>query len=187
MKKLPQLTQSTRMLVCGEDLGMIPDCVAWVMNDLRILSPGDTTYAERPETRIRPHRLVSIPFGLHHLHARHVYPARLVEEDFQQTQRYYNTMLGHYGAAPATATPELCEEVVRNHLHSNSILCILSLQDWMSMDGKWRNPNAQEERINVPANPRHYWRWRMHLTLEQLMKAESLNEKIKELIAQNGR
>lgn len=38
MKKLPQLTQSTRMLVCGEDLGMIPDCVAWVMNDLRILS-----------------------------------------------------------------------------------------------------------------------------------------------------
>jgi hypothetical protein len=55
------------------------------------------------------------------------------------------------------------------------------------MDGKWRNPNAQEERINVPANPRHYWRWRMHLTLEQLMKAESLNEKIKELIAQNGR
>ena len=55
------------------------------------------------------------------------------------------------------------------------------------MDGKWRNPNAQEERINVPANTRHYWRWRMHLTLEQLMKAESLNEKIKELIAQTGR
>ena len=109
------------------------------------------------------------------------------EEDFQQTQRYYNTMLGHYGAAPAVATPELCEEVVRKHLQSNSILAILSLQDWMSMDGKWRNPNAQEERINVPANPRHYWRWRMHLTLEQLMKAESLNEKIKELIAQTGR
>ena len=101
--------------------------------------------------------------------------------------RYYNTMLGHYGAAPAVATPELCEEVVRKHLQSNSILAILSLQDWMSMDGKWRNPNAQEERINVPANPRHYWRWRMHLTLEQLMKAESLNEKIKELIAQTGR
>jgi hypothetical protein len=108
-------------------------------------------------------------------------------KDFQQTQRYYNTMLGHYGAAPAVATPELCEEVVRKHLQSNSILAILSLQDWMSMDGKWRNPNAQEERINVPANPRHYWRWRMHLTLEQLMKAESLNEKIKELIAQTGR
>jgi|MGYP000321483460 4-alpha-glucanotransferase len=96
-------------------------------------------------------------------------------------------MLGHYGAAPAVATPELCEQVVRNHLYSNSILCILSLQDWMAMDGKWRNPNVQEERINVPANPRHYWRYRMHLTLEQLMKAESLNEKIKGLIEQTGR
>jgi len=64
------------------------------------------------------------------------------------------------GTAPAIATPELCEEVVRNHLYSNSILCILSLQDWLSMDGKWRNPNVQEERINIPANPRHYWRYR---------------------------
>ena len=96
-------------------------------------------------------------------------------------------MLGHYGAAPATATPALCEEVVRKHLQSNSILAILSLQDWMSMDGKLRIPIVQEELIYVAANSLHYLRWRMHLTLEQLMKAESLNEKIKELIAQNGR
>lgn len=26
------------MLVCGEDLGMVPDCVPWVMNQLQILS-----------------------------------------------------------------------------------------------------------------------------------------------------
>ena len=187
MNKLPQLTQSTRMLVCGEDLGMIPGCVAWVMNDLRILSleiqrmPKDPTqefghpdwYPYRSVCTISTHDMSTLRGWW--------------EEDFQQTQRYYNTMLGHYGVAPAVATPELCEEVVRKHLQSNSILAILSLQDWMSMDGKWRNPNAQEERINVPANPRHYWRWRMHLTLEQLMKAESLNEKIKELIAQTGR
>ena len=30
MKKLPILTQSTSMLVCGEDLGMVPDCVPWL-------------------------------------------------------------------------------------------------------------------------------------------------------------
>ena len=92
-------------------------------------------------------------------------------------------MLGHYGTAPTVATPELCEEIVRNHLKSNSILCILSLQDWLSIDGKWRNPNVQEERINVPSNPRNYWRYRMHLTLEQLMKAN----KIRELIKYTGR
>ena len=187
MNKLPQLTQSTRMLVCGEDLGMIPDCVAWVMNDLRILSLEIQRMPKDPAQEFGhpewyPYRSVCT-ISTHDMSTLRGW----WEEDFQQTQRYYNTMLGHYGAAPATATPELCEEVVRKHLQSNSILAILSLQDWMSMDGKWRNPNTQEERINVPANPRHYWRWRMHLTLEQLMKAESLNEKIKELIAQNGR
>ena len=187
MNKLPQLTQSTRMLVCGEDLGMIPDCVPWVMNDLRILSleiqrmPKNPTY-EFGHLNEYPYRSVCT-ISTHDMSTLRGW----WEEDYQQTQRYYNTMLGHYGAAPAVATPELCEEVVRNHLYSNSILCILSLQDWLAIDGKWRNPNVQEERINIPANPRHYWRYRMHLTLEQLMKAESLNEKIKELIKQTGR
>lgn len=182
MKRLPQLTQSTQMLVCGEDLGMIPDCVAWVMNDLRILSLEIQRMPKNP----------SYEFG--HLNE---YPYRSVctisthdmstlrgwwEEDYQQTQRYYQTMLGHYGAAPTVATPELCEEVVRNHLNSNSILCILSLQDWLSIDGKWRNPDVREERINVPSNPRNYWCYRMHLTIEQLMKTNELNEKIRELI-----
>lgn len=177
MKKLPQLTQSTRMLVCGEDLGMIPDCVAWVMNDLRILSLEIQRMPKNPAEEFGrlneyPYRSVCT-FSTHDMSTLRGW----WEEDYQQTQRYYNQMLGHYGTAPAIATPELCEEIVRNHLYSNSILCILSLQDWLSMDGKWRNPNVQEERINIPANPRHYWRYRMHLTLEQLMKAESLNEK----------
>ena len=187
MKKLPQLTQSTRMLVCGEDLGMIPDCVSSVMNNLRILSLEIQRMPKNP---------------MHEFGYLNEYPYRSVctisthdmstlrgwwEEDYLQTQRYYNTMLGHYGTAPTVATPELCEEVVRNHLKSNSILCILSLQDWLSIDGKWRNPNVQEERINVPANPRNYWRYRMHLTLEQLMKAAELNDKIRELIKYTGR
>ncbi|WP_300813905.1 4-alpha-glucanotransferase [uncultured Bacteroides sp.] len=187
MKKLPQLTQSTRMLVCGEDLGMIPDCVAWVMNDLRILSLEIQRMPKDPSQEFGhpdwyPYRSVCT-ISTHDMSTLRGW----WEENPQQTQRYYNIMLGHHGAAPAIATPELCEEVVRNHLYSNSILCIPSLQDWMSMDETWRNPNVQEERINVPANPRHYWRYRMHLTLEQLMEANSLNEKIKTLIADAGR
>ena len=181
MKKLPQLTQSTRMLVCGEDLGMIPDCVSSVMNDLRIFSLEIQRMPKNP---------------MHEFGYLNEYPYRSVctisthdmstlrgwwEEDYLQTQRYYNTMLGHYGTAPTVATPELCEEIVRNHLKSNS------LQDWLSIDGKWRNPNVQEERINVPSNPRNYWRYRMHLTLEQLMKAKGLNDKIRELIKYTGR
>lgn len=187
MKKLPQLTQSTRMLVCGEDLGMIPDCVAWVMNDLRILSLEIQRMPKDPKqlfghTDWYPYRSVCT-ISTHDMSTLRGW----WEEDHNQTQQYYNQMLGHYGAAPQSATPELCEEVVRNHLYSNSILCILSLQDWLSIDGELRNPNAQAERINVPANPRHYWRWRMHLTLEDLLKADRLNEKIKSLISNTAR
>lgn len=187
MKKLPLLTQSTRMLVCGEDLGMIPDCVSWVMNNLRILSLEIQRMPKDPSQEFGfpdhyPYRSVCT-ISTHDMSTLRIW----WEENAQQTQRYYNSMLGHYGAAPATATPEICEEIVRNHLYSQSILCILSWQDWLAIDGKWRNPNAKEERINIPANPRHYWRYRMHLTLEELMKADSLNEKIKQLVNLTGR
>lgn len=187
MKKLPQLTSSTSMLVCGEDLGMVPDSVPWVMNDLQILSLEIQRMPKNP----------AYEFG-----ALNEYPYRSVctisthdmstlrgwwKEDAQQTQRYYNYILGHYGAAPEEASANICEEVVRQHLYSQSLLAIITLQDWLSMDDKWRNPNIEAERINIPANPRHYWRYRMHLTLEELMKAESINNIIKELIEQTGR
>ena len=187
MKKLPQLTQSTRMLVCGEDLGMIPACVAWVMNELRILSLEIQRMPKDPSQEFGhpewyPYRSVCT-ISTHDMSTLRGW----WEEDAQQTQRYYNHVLGHYGTAPAVATPELCEQVVCAHLTSNSMLSILSFQDWMSVDGQLRNPNVAEERINVPANPRHYWRYRMHLTLEQLMAADDLNNKIRQMIADSGR
>jgi 4-alpha-glucanotransferase len=67
------------------------------------------------------------------------------------------------------------------------MLCLLSLQDWLSIDEKLRLPDQNAERINIPANPRHYWRYRMHLTIEDLMQADGLNEEIKTLIKQSGR
>ena len=187
MKKLPQLTQSTNMLVCGEDLGMIPGCVPWVMNDLRILSLEIQRMPKDPKQEFAnpyeyPYRSVST-ISTHDMSTLRGW----WEENAEQTQHFFNHMLGHYGAAPAVADAKICEEVVTHHLRGSSILCILSWQDWLSIDGELRYPDAQAERINVPANPRHYWRWRMHLSLEQLMKADGLNEKIKGLIAQAGR
>ena len=57
----------------------------------------------------------------------------------------------------------------------------------MSIDENLRLPDQNAERINIPANPRHYWRYRMHTTIEQLMQADSLNEEISTLIIQSGR
>ncbi|KAA6352572.1 4-alpha-glucanotransferase [termite gut metagenome] len=187
MKKLPQLIQSTRMLVCGEDLGMIPESVAWAMSNLRILSleiqrmSKDSAY-EFGHLDENPYCSVCT-ISTHDMSTLRGW----WEENEQQTQRYYNTILKYCNPAPSVATPDICEEIVSSHLHSNSMLCIFMLQDWLSIDGSLWKTNINEERINVPANPRHYWRYRMHLTLEDLMNADDLNEKIKRLIKKAGR
>ena len=76
---------------------------------------------------------------------------------------------------------------MRSHLACPSMLCLLSLQDWLATDEKIRLQDADAERINIPANPRHYWRYRMHMTIEQLMQEHEFNGHVKEIIAQNGR
>jgi 4-alpha-glucanotransferase len=81
----------------------------------------------------------------------------------------------------------LCEEVIARHLFSPSMLCLISLQDWLSMDENLRSDNIGQERINIPSNPHHYWRYRMHLTIEQLMQAEEFNNKIRMMIDRGGR
>ncbi len=187
MKKLPRLTGSTRMLVCGEDLGMIPECVGWVMNDLQILSleiqrmPKEP-YQEfgRPENY--PYRSVCT-ISTHDMSTLRGW----WEENASQTQRFYNVVLRHNGQAPEHMTGKLCEEVIRQHLTGNSMLCILSFQDWLSMDETLRNPDVEAERINIPAHPRHYWRYRMHLPLETLLQAKTLNQRIADLIDTNER
>ena len=78
MKKLPRLTQSTRMLVCGEDLGMIPGCVPSVMDELRIFVVGGATYAQNCGAGIWTPGVVSLPLGLHYFYTRYVHPQRLV-------------------------------------------------------------------------------------------------------------
>lgn len=62
------------------------------------------------------------------------------------------------------------------------MLCVLSLQDWLAIDEDLRLPDADAERINIPANPRNYWRYRMHVNLEELVKNRQFNDDVKELV-----
>ena len=185
--KLPPLIESTGMLVCGEDLGMIPDCVASVMSSEQILSleiqrmPKDPK-VEFGSTYHYPYLSVCTT-GTHDMN-----PLRAWwEEDRGVTQRFYNQVLGAWGEAPYFCEPWICEQVVSMHLKSPAMLTILPLQDWLAMDGGLRRENPNDERINVPANSRHYWRYRMHFTLEELLEAESLNKMIRHMIAESGR
>ena len=187
LKKLPPLIEATGMLVCGEDLGMIPDCVASVMSGEQILSleiqrmPKDPK-VEFGSTYDYPYLSVCTT-GTHDMN-----PLRAWwEEDRGVTQRFYNHVLGAWGEAPYFCEPWIAEQVVAMHLKSPAMLAILPLQDWLAMDGGLRRDNPHDERINVPANSRHYWRYRMHLTLEELLASEELNRMIHQKIAESGR
>jgi 4-alpha-glucanotransferase len=109
------------------------------------------------------------------------------DEDEERTQDYYVSRLRREGVAPHPLPGWLAKDIVSRHLTSPSMLCLISLQDWLAIDEKLRLPDQNAERINIPANSRHYWRYRMHLNIEQLMQAEELNEEITELIVNSGR
>lgn len=187
MKKLPALTQATRMLVCAEDLGMVPDCVAWVMQQLRIVSLEIQSMPKSPALEFghlweNPYRSVAT------ISTHDMSPLRMWwDEDMERAQKFYNNALYKDGAAPHPAPGWLCEEIVSAHLFCPSVLTLLSLQDWLSMDENLRLPDATAERINIPANPRHYWRYRMHMTVEDLINANEFNEKVRNLIENCGR
>ena len=187
MKKLPVLVQATRMLVCAEDLGMVPDCVSWVMNELRVLSLEIQSMPKDPHVRFghlsrNPYRSVCT-FSTHDMATLRQW----WDEDASRTQDYFNSMLYHEGNAPHPLPGWLARDIVSRQLASPSMLCVLSIQDWLAMDERIRLDDADAERINIPANPHHYWRYRMHINIENLMADKSFTENIRNLIVHNGR
>ena len=187
MKKLPKLVQATRMLVCAEDLGMVPDCVPWVMNELKILSLELQSMPKDPSVKFG--HLSRNPYRSVCTISSHDMPTlrQWWDENIQRTQEYYNTMLYRQGPAPHPLPGWLAKDIISRHLTSPSMLCILSIQDWLAIDENLRLSDANAERINIPANPKHYWRYRMHLNIEDLAKDASYMNKVTELISQAGR
>ena len=187
MWKLPPLIDATDMLCCAEDLGMIPACVPAVMEQLEILSLEIQRMPKDPnekfaDTRRYPYYSVCTT-STHDMGG----IRQWWEEDRDATQRFYNEVLHESGAAPQYAEPWICDRIVEQHLQSPSMLCILPLQDWLSTDGTIRRQDPREEQINVPSIARHYWRYRMHLTIEDLLAQADFNSYIREKIDRTGR
>ena len=187
MKKLPKLVQATRMLVCAEDLGMVPDCVPWVMDGLKILSLELQSMPKDPSVKFG--HLSRNPYRSVCTISSHDMPTLRMwwDENIQRTQEYYNTMLYRQGPAPHPLPGWLASDIISRHLTSPSMLCILSIQDWLATDEALRLPDANAERINIPANPKHYWRYRMHLNIEDLAADKRFVQNITEMISQSGR
>lgn len=187
MRKLPMLLAATDMLACGEDLGMIPDCVPETMRALQILSLEIQRMPKSPgETFADPAHYPYLSVCTTSTHDMN--PLRAWwEEDRSLTERFFAEVLGGGGEAPRECGPAVCRRIVGMHLSSPAMLAVLPLQDWLSTDGELRSPNAASERINVPAVARHYWRYRMHLTLEELLSAAEFNARLRAMIADSGR
>lgn len=187
MKKLPKLVQATRMLVCAEDLGMVPDCVPWVMDELKILSLELQSMPKDPSVKFG--HLSRNPYRSVCTISSHDMPTLRMwwDENVQRTQEYYNTMLYRQGPAPHPLPGWLASDIISRHLTSPSMLCILSIQDWLATDEALRLPDADAERINIPANPKHYWRYRMHLNIEDLAADKRFVQNITEMISQSER
>lgn len=197
LKKIPPITQcrdtaqpaihlhpltDEGMLPCAEDLGMVPASVKGVLERLRILSLEiqrmPKTYGGRfDDLRRNPY------FSVATIATHDMAPLRLWWlENREQTQTFWHDVLHHGGEAPDEASPEICEDVVTRHIQSPSMLCLLSLQDLLAISPSLRSPHPECEQINVPANPNQYWRYRMHLNIEELIQATAFNDKLISII-----
>ena len=187
MRKLSALLSATGMLACGEDLGMIPACVSEVMDEYMILSLEIQRMSKNPDREFAdpadyPYYSVCTT-STHDMN-----PLRAWwEEDRKVTGNYWHNVMHRDGEAPRSCEPWICREIIRKHLESSSMLTILPLQDWLSIDGELRFPDPSRERINIPVFPRYYWRYRMHLTIENLISQDKFNSELRKMIEDSGR
>lgn len=187
MWKMPPLIDATNMLTCAEDLGMIPGCVPAVLSQLEILTLEIQRMPKDPTTKFG--NTWSYPYYSVCTTSTHDMGGIRAwwEEDRERTNEFYHNVLHEGGNAPYFAEPWVCEKILDLQVKSPSMLCIIPLADWLSMDGNLRRENPADELINIPANPRHYWRYRMHLTLEDLNEQKEFNNRLREEIAKSGR
>ncbi|UFH31050.1 4-alpha-glucanotransferase [Chryseobacterium sp. C-71] len=186
MEKLPVILNSTKMLICGEDLGMVPDCVPEVMDELAIVA-------------LKVQRMPSeqIPFynpknaGYLNVVTASSHDSSTLrqwwKENTELTQRFYNQQLMQYGKAPDDLESHLAEIIMKQHLYNDAMLAIFPIQEFFATDEKLTNPNMGNERINNPSVFPHYWRYRMHLNVENLTENTSLSQKISDWIKDSGR
>jgi 4-alpha-glucanotransferase len=186
-KKLPALINSTNMMVCGEDLGMVPDCVPEVMDDLGLLSLKIQRMPKETELDFGipsqyPYMSVCTP-SCHDMSTIRGW----WEEDGKKRQKFYNDYLGHGGEAPIFCEPWICEQMILQHLYSPSMWAVFPIQDLLATDGTLRRENPSDEKINEPSIIPHYWRYRFHMPMENLLEEDSFNNHILEMVNSSER
>jgi 4-alpha-glucanotransferase len=161
LEKLPLIKRATHMLICGEDLGMVPACVPGVMQALGILSleiermpkSGDVLFADISKA---PYLSVLTP-STHDMSTLRGW----WKENTSVSRKYYQQQLQHTGPAPATAMPELIREIISRYMASPAMWRIFQVQDLLAAEAPESNEHPDTERINIPAVASYYWRYRI--------------------------
>jgi len=187
MEKLPAIIAASDMLVCGEDLGMVPDCVHPVMDKLCILSLEIQRMSKNPKL-VFAHPANAPYLSVCPTSTHDMATIRGWWEEYREAiQRFFNQELGNQGEAPLFAEPWICQQMINQHVHSPAMWTTFPVQDLIAMDGEFRWEKTHLEKINEPSNVRHHWKYRMHQSIDALKKADKLNELIKQLVDQSGR
>ena len=184
---LPEIIKSTDMLICGEDLGMVPDCVPGVMRALGLLSLEIQRMPKDPKVEFA-HPADAPYFSVCSSSTHDMSTLRgWWEEDRVRSERFFRLQMGQKGEFPFFMEPWVARDILNMHLHSPAMWAIFPIQDLLAMDGRLRWDNTEGERINVPAIAQHYWRYRMHLKLEELIEEKRLNSELLSMINNSGR
>lgn len=186
MEKLPVILNATEMLICGEDLGLVPACVPVVMDELAIIAlkvqrmPAENIPFYNPKNASYLNVVTASSHDSSTLR-------QWWKEDPALTQKYFNQQLVQYGKSPEELDSHLAEIIMKQHLYNDAMLAIFPIQEFLATDKRLTNENMDNERINNPAVFPHYWRYRMHLKLEDLKNEEAFNEKIANWVKDSGR
>ena len=185
-EKLAVLKRATRMLVCGEDLGMVPACVPEAMKQLGLLSLEVQRMPKRLGQEFsRPQEAPYLSVVTPSTHDMSTFRGWW-KEDRAVTQRFFNRELGQPGLAPECCETWISKAILAQHAASPAMWAVFQLQDLLGIDERLRRHNPEEERINVPADPCHYWRYRMPLTLEELLAAEALKAELRACVGRRA-
>lgn len=186
--RLGALTSHTRLLLCAEDLGMIPASVPAVLDELQVLSlelermPKAFTptgwarpdgFPARSVATTSTHDMPSLRGWWHSLSA-------------SEQERYYRQELLLTEEVPDEEV--LYRRIIEAHLASPSAAVLLPLADWMSLDSRLWLTTPAEEQINRPEDPHHYWGYRFPRSLSDLQAtAPEWRTHIKHLITLSQR
>ncbi|KAJ3683783.1 hypothetical protein LUZ60_014010 [Juncus effusus] len=187
LKTLPVLLNSSNMLACGEDLGLIPSCVHPVMQELGLIGLRIQRMPSEPDLEFGiPSKYSYMTVCAPSCHDCSTLRAWW-EEDEERRIRYFKTVVGSDDTPPPNCTPQITYFVIQQHFESPSMWAIFPLQDLLALKEEYTSRPVSEETINDPTNPKHYWRFRVHVTMETLLKDKELQITIKDLIRSSGR